>query len=215
MLRVLGVLVVMFGVVWGNTDSTEDKGMIEYVKEITSGLDEAKKQICSLEARIIALEKKMGITPPRPKQPEKPAVSSAVRPSSDSADVLWNKASKALFEKDLKSAEVGFKNFIRSYPKEARASHAYYWLGEIAVLNKDVTLAQKQYANAFKKLPKGDKLKTEVGVKLAETYFSQNQIKQGCLFLKETVKLQYNGCDISPATRRLLERLWQQHKCGG
>lgn len=215
MLRVWGVILVFCGVVFGASNESESRGVVEYVKEITGGLDEAKKQISALEARVIALEKKLGIKPKVIKTQEKQPSQAVRHSSSDSANVLWDKALRALFEKDFKGAESGFGKFVSNYSKEPRVPEAYYWLGEIAFLNKKTALAQQYYAKAFKALSSENKLKAEVGVKLSETCFLQNQIKKGCVFLKEVVKLQHSGCELSPATRRLLERLWQQHKCEG
>lgn len=199
----------------GSLPQDESHGLLEYVQEVTGKLDDALLKLERLEKRLQAVEARLGIKVDSEKpQPEDVKNNASAEGSSESANTIWDKAAKAVFSKELDVAEKYFAEFLKSYQKDDRAPQAYYWLGEIETLRKNITKAQGYYAQAFKQIDVKNKLKTEVGVKLAESYFAQNKHKEGCLFLKEVLKLQQSGCEVSAATTKILENYWLTHKCG-
>jgi TolA-binding protein len=207
------------------TESTQP--LLDYIQELTGKIDELTRTVDELQKRITVLEVNSCPQKQEVNQkalPETPAKSSPVsetlsaqkadRPTA-SAEALWSKGTTDLQRKDFASAEKAFVEIVRFYPNHARAPEASYWLGEIFLINKQYTDAQKYYALAYKAFAESDSRKAEVGLKIAECYFALNKNKEGCLFLKEIMKLKQKGANISSATLQLMQKYWAQHKCAG
>jgi TolA-binding protein len=225
-MRCLYSVLVMFGLV--NIVSAEEEkvehNMVEYVQELTGKLDTLTQTIEGLEKRIEILEsachaqaveeknkavEKVATEPKSAAAAEKPKRS---KPSA-SADSLWGDGMAALQHKNYDEAAQKLGDLVQFYPEHSAVPEACYWLGEICVINKKYAQAQTYYAPAYKAFPETNLKKAEVGLKIAECYFALNKNKEGCLFLKEIMKLQQRGANISSATLQLMQKYWVQHKC--
>lgn len=198
-----------------------DQNIIEYIQELTGKIDELTRTVEELQKRITLLEvnscsQQQG-APQKAVSANPPASETLAPPKTDkpsaSAESLWSEGSAARQRKDFPAAEKAFSEIVRFYPDNARASESSYWVGEILLMSKNYTEAQKYYALAYKAFPESDSRKAEVGLKIAECYFALNKNKEGCLFLKEIMKLQQKGANISSATLQLMQKHWTQHKC--
>ena len=198
-----------------------NQNIIEYIQELTGKIDELTRTVDELQQRITLLEvnscsQQQGTpqkaAPANPSTSETPAPPKTDKPSA-SAENLWNEGSAALRRKDFSAAEKAFSEIVRFYPDNAHASESSYWVGEVLLMSKKYAEAQKYYALAYKAFPESDSRKAEVGLKIAECYFALNKNKEGCLFLKEIMKLQQKGANISSATLQLMQKQWVQHKC--
>jgi TolA-binding protein len=222
----LGLLVFGFNTLFAEEVANSDshQNMIEYIQELTGKIDELTRTVEELQKRITLLEvnscsqhneapqKAAPATPSAPKTPAQPATPD--KPSA-SADVLWSNGNADLQRKDFPAAEKAFSEIVRFYPNHAHATEASYWVGEILLMSKRYEDAQKYYALSYKAFADSDSRKAEVGLKIAECYFALNKNKEGCLFLKEIMKLKQNGANISSATLQLMQKYWAQHKCAG
>ena len=216
---------MVFGLV--NVVSAEEEkvehSVVEYVQELTGKLDALTQTIELLEKRIEILEaachargaeensKKVekGVVDSKPASVEKPN-----RPKpSVGADRLSSDGLSALQHKNFDEAEQKFLDLVQLYPEHSAVPNACYWLGEIHVIKKQYAQAQAYYARAYKAFPEANVKKAEIGLKIAECYFALNKNKEGCLFLKEIMKLQQRGANISNATLQLMQKYWALHKC--
>lgn len=225
-MRYLYSLLMVFGLV-GVVSAEEAKveqSVVEYVQELTGKLDALTQTIEALEKRVEVLEAACHsraveensrgaekIAETKPVVVEKPKRS---KPSA-SADMLWSDGQSALQHKKFEEAAQKLGDLIQFYPEHSAVPEAHYWLGEIQVANKQYAQAQTYYAVAYKAFPETNVKKAEVGLKIAECYFALNKNKEGCLFLKEIMKLQQRGANISNATLQLMQKYWKLHKCAG
>lgn len=204
-------------------EEQEQVGIVEYIQELTGRLDKLTKTIEELEARLQILEEHSHAKAVEAKteggkdlshnkliSQEKVKMSS---PPAGGPDRLWDEAMCALQKKNIEVAEKKFLDFIYFYAEYSHAKEAHYWLGEIKLLSKQYMQAQKHYAPAYKSFPEDNPRKGEIGLKIAECYFALEKNKEGCLFLKEILKLQQKGAAISTATLQLLEQYWAKYKC--
>lgn len=205
-------------------DEKAEHSVIEYIQELTGKIDVLTQTIDALEKRIEILETASHArsVEEKGKIVEKipdvdPGVNVKPKRASPpvSADQLWNNGNTALQNKNFAAAEQSFVDLIQAYPEHAHAAEASYWVGEINMINKNYVEAQSYYAFAYKAFPKSNTRKAEVGLKIAECYFALNKNKEGCLFLKEIMKLQQRGAKISNATLQLMQKYWRQYKCAG
>ncbi|MDP3641192.1 MAG: hypothetical protein Q8R43_02005 [Alphaproteobacteria bacterium] len=223
-MRYLYSVLMIFGLV--NVVSAEEEkveqSVVEYVQELTGKVDVLMQTIDALEKRIEILEvachaqgaEEKGKVVERVAE-YKPAVvekSKRSKPSA-SADRLSSEGLSAVQHKNFDEAEQKFLDLVQFYPEDSAVSEACYWLGEMQVIKKQFAQAQTYYALAYKAFPETNVKKAEVGLKIAECYFALNKNKEGCLFLKEIMKLQQRGASISNATLQLMQKYWAQHKC--
>lgn len=216
----------LFTLLLANIISAEEEtehSVIEYIQELTGKIDTLTQTIEVLEKRIEILEatshmrgveeksKRLEKTPEKKQDISLKPTRSA---PSASADQLWNDGQMALKNKNFSTAEQLFFEFVHAYPEHGHASEANYWLGEINMINTKYVEAQPFYALAYRAFPESNARKAEAGLKIAECYFALNKNKEGCLFLKEIMKLQQRGAKISNATLQLMQKYWAQYNCG-
>jgi TolA-binding protein len=216
---------ILFGLVSvvSAEETKTEQTVVEYVQELTGKLDALTQTIEALEKRIEILESACharGVEENSKvveKEVAEPKLSIVEKPKQAkplaSADSLWNDGRAALQHKNLDEAAQKLGDLVHFYPEHPAAPEAYYWLGEMLVVNKKHAQAQTYYATAYKAFSETNVKKAEVGLKIAECYFALNKHKEGCLFLKEIMKLQQRGANISSATLQLMQKYWAQHKC--
>lgn len=198
--------------------------VIEYIQELTGKVDALSQVIKALEKRIEILEAASNALGAEEKSkicegvPETGGAASASLSRAfprANADQLWNDANTEIQHKKFSEAGRLFISLVKNYPEHEKAPEASYWVGEINMINKKYVEARSYYALAYKKFPETNSRKAEVGLKIAECYFALSKNKEGCLFLKEIMKLQQNGGAVSTATQKLMEQYWKTHKCMG
>jgi TolA-binding protein len=224
-MRYLYFALMMFGLVSvvSAEEAKAEQNVVEYVQELTGKLDALTQTIEALEKRIEILEsachargveEKSKAVEKEAAEPKSSAVGKPKRAKPlASADSLWNDGRAALQHKNLDEAAQKLGDLVHFYPEHPAVPEACYWLGEILVVNKKYTQAQTYYATAYKAFSETNVKKAEVGLKIAECYFALNKNKEGCLFLKEIMKLQQHGANVSSATLQLMQKYWAEHKC--
>lgn len=100
--------------------------------------------------------------PAAEKEKEKPATSAATTsnstiPADMSASDHYNKAYAYLTATDYKSAQTWFEEFLKRHPKDALADNAYYWLGEVYLVQNNPNAAVGKFRDGLKAFPKGAK----------------------------------------------------------
>ncbi len=206
------------------------QNVIEYIQELTGKIDELTQIVTDLQRRVETLEDTMHLKSSGAPGKSSPTASKAAldptlktpesksnkrsRPSVPSGQLLGD-AMTALQHKNYDVATQLLLDLTQYYPEHPDAPEAYYWLGELSLIKQLFPEAQQHYARAYKELPKTNTLKADAGLKIAECYFALKKTKEGCLFLKEIMKLKQDGASVSTATLNLMEEYWKTHKCAG
>lgn len=88
-----------------------------------------------------------------------PAVKPAAGVAADlSASDHYNKAYAYLTATDYKNAQVWFEEFLKRHPQDALADNAYYWLGEVYLVQNNPNSAVVKFRDGLKAFPKGSKV---------------------------------------------------------
>lgn len=88
--------------------------------------------------------------------PAVPQQQAAVAPSAD-VRAAYDAAYNQLLQRDFKSAEAGFRDFLARYPNDTLAGNAQYWLGETYYVRGQFRLAADSFLTGYKKYKSGDK----------------------------------------------------------
>ena len=96
-----------------------------------------------------------------------------------------------LLEKEYEKAKEGFENIISNYPSDELAGMAYYWLGELYILEQNYQKAALSLAEGYQKFP--DSIKApDTLYKLAISLKKIDKVSEACkaldLFLTEFPK---------------------------
>jgi tol-pal system protein YbgF len=89
-------------------------------------------------------------------EPESPQTLMTALPTP-AAQALYQQAYGAFLQADYPAAEQGFRQFLASYPKDALAGNAQYWLGESYYARGDYKNAADAYLKGYKTYKTGDK----------------------------------------------------------
>ncbi|RYG60314.1 MAG: tol-pal system protein YbgF, partial [Alphaproteobacteria bacterium] len=92
----------------------------------------------------------------KPKAAATSATGAAI-PADMSASDQYNKAYAYLTATDYKNAQVWFEEFLKRHPKDALADNAYYWLGEVYLVQNNPNAAVAKFRDGLKAFPKGAK----------------------------------------------------------
>lgn len=88
--------------------------------------------------------------------PTAPQQQAAVTPSVD-ARAAYDAAYNQLLQRDFKSAEAGFRDFLVRHPNDALAGNAQYWLGETYYVRGQFRQAADSFLTGYRKYKSGDK----------------------------------------------------------
>jgi tol-pal system protein YbgF len=132
------------------------------IEELEFNLRGANKDIEELEEKITELQKKpaeniSNLKPAAAAMPKPEAPKTEEKPQNSSAAKDFETAFEALSNKEINKARKGFSDFVSKYQGSELAGEAYYWLGEIALGEKDYNTAAINYLKGYKTYPKGSK----------------------------------------------------------
>jgi tol-pal system protein YbgF len=99
----------------------------------------------------------------------------ATRPQFDAAMSLLSKA-------QYDEARAAFRNFADTYPKDALAPQAVYWVGDIAYVQKDYPNAARAFAEEIKKYGSSPRAPDSM-LKLGQSLIAMKQRQEGCTTL--------------------------------
>lgn len=89
--------------------------------------------------------------------PTTPKPTAAI-PADLSASEHYNKAYAYLTATDYKNAQIWFEEFLKRHPKDPLADNAYYWLGEVYLVQNNPNAAVTKFRDGLKSFPKGSKV---------------------------------------------------------
>ncbi|GLK69338.1 tol-pal system protein YbgF [Hansschlegelia plantiphila] len=104
---------------------------------------------------------------------------------------------------DYGQAEATFRDFLRTYPKDAKAPEAQYWLGESLYQRKKYTDAAESFLAIYNSAPQSAKA-PESMLKLGMSLNGMGQKEQACAAIAEAGK---KYARIKPQSDRELKRI--------
>ncbi|MFP6779142.1 MAG: tol-pal system protein YbgF [Alphaproteobacteria bacterium] len=127
-------------------------------------------------------------------------------PNKEPKDI-YQRAYNMLSKGNYEAAEVAFVKFIKDFSDHSLTSNAYYWLGESFYVRKNYIQAAQNFAEGYKKFPKGSKASAQL-LKLGISLYALNKNKEACSTFakldKEFIELPLN---ISNRARTYKEKL--------
>ncbi|MFZ2586512.1 MAG: tol-pal system protein YbgF [Alphaproteobacteria bacterium] len=85
------------------------------------------------------------------------ANASTAIPAEMKAEEHYNKAYAYLTAADYPNAQAWLEEFIKRHPKDALADNAYYWLGEVHLVQNNPKAALMDFKSGLETFPKGQK----------------------------------------------------------
>jgi len=105
-------------------------------------------------------------------QPAAVAVNtSAEQEAKDAYDIAY----KTLRSADFASAKLLFEDFLAMYPDNDLSANAYYWLGELAIKEKDLETARQNFISVVNYFPNHRKA-NDANYKLGTVYYQLEQM---------------------------------------
>ena len=127
-----------------------------------------------IEAKVDAVSEKQALAPAAaateaaavttPAAAIAPAAAPATKPAAAgipadmSASDHYNKAYAYLTATDYKNAQIWFEEFLKRHSGDALADNAYYWLGEVYLVQNNPSAAVGKFRDGIKAFPKGAKV---------------------------------------------------------
>jgi tol-pal system protein YbgF len=117
----------------------------------------------------------------------------------------YKSALNALMHKKYVVAAKGFREYVNDYPSGHFVMNAHYWLGEIAVLQRNLQTATNEFNIVVKQFPHSNKV-ADAKVKLAIIHASEGKVSLARgEFMK--VKQQYPGTTAAQLSAIQLQQL--------
>ena len=137
-------------------------GKVENIEFRLSTLEKKMEMIDKdVELRFSQMQKKGGIAPTSTPAASAPAVAPAKKDLKAPANIepkdLYEQALNDLKNNKLDDSETKFTQFLNSYPKDALAGNAQYWLGEVYYKKQDFAQAAVAFKEGYRKYPEGTK----------------------------------------------------------
>jgi tol-pal system protein YbgF len=112
-----------------------------------------------------------------------PAAAPATQLASNDTNAQYEAAMNLLARQQYDAASGAFQTFVASNPKDPHASDAFYWIGDVAYVQKDFPSAARAFAEVIKKYPASQRA-PESMLKLGQSFIAMNQKDEGCTALR-------------------------------
>lgn len=164
----------------------------------------AQQEYLGLEAPAQREGKEQGRPTVEPAQPAQPPTTPAALPEASKpkeAD-LYDGSIASFRAGKYEDAMLGFKDFLKRYPKSDRAENAQFWVGECYMALKQYEQAILAFQEVIKKYPKGTKVP---GALLRQSVAFQeiNDKTSSKLLLRKIVKEYPNSSEAKIAAKKL------------
>ncbi|MEM7046581.1 MAG: tol-pal system protein YbgF [Pseudomonadota bacterium] len=121
----------------------------------------------------------------------------------------FDTAYNLLASTDYDSAYDQFRAFIETYPEHPLVSDAYYWIGEIAVVNGNTDAAIAAFATGYRDRPDGAKSADSL-FKLGTTLLTAGRNEEACRTFRAVLSVYPDG---ATPLRERASALAQQNNC--
>ena len=168
-----------------------------------NSVSELRERVVRLELRVDRISSYLGLEPMiPPTEKDAPAAPVAVPPVRKPAkppaqptpevkiplDQKFYDVNMDLFRKEkYEEAIVGFRNFLRKYPKSKLADNAAFWTGESYMALKQYEQAILAFQKVMKKYPRGNKVPNAL-LRQALAFYELNDKTSAKLLLKKLIK---------------------------
>lgn len=134
-------------------------GKVENIEYRLSTLEKKMEMIDKdIELRFSQMKRQGGsVAPAANNSAAKPVAALPKAPAGVSAKDLYEQALTDLKNNKLSDAETKFSQFLGSYPKDALAGNAQYWLGEVYYKQQNFAKAAVAFKDGYSKYPEGTK----------------------------------------------------------
>jgi len=176
-----------------------------------SSVGTMSERMATLESTVEQQQRYLNLPPVQPKpgpgaetppavKPETPPTA-AVEPKTKESE-LYDKSIALYRDGKYEEAIVGFRTFLKTFPKSDRADNANFWIGESYMALKQYEQAILAYQEVIKNYPKGNKVPSA----LLRQGFAFLEIKDQTsakLLLNRVVKNHPNSSEAKIAQKKL------------
>jgi tol-pal system protein YbgF len=176
-----------------------------------SSVGTMSERLATLESTVEQQQRYLNLPPVQPKpgpgaetppavKPETPPTA-AVEPKTKESE-LYDKSIALYRDGKYEEAIVGFRTFLKTFPKSDRADNANFWIGESYMALKQYEQAILAYQEVIKNYPKGNKVPSA----LLRQGFAFLEIKDQTsdkLLLNRVVKNHPNSSEAKIAQKKL------------
>lgn len=167
-----------------------------------------------LDKRLMALSAtptKTTLSTPTHQQPSGIAVTTDQPANSGNAQEqnAYQAAYHYIQSKHYTQATTAFQQFLQDYPNGRYAANAYYWLGQLAIIQGDLSTARKQFNNVVKR--------HSTSTKAADALFKLgdlDMIEQHPVQAKQTFQNVIKQYPNTPAAKLAQQKLAQLARAG-
>ena len=168
------------------------RGLIEEQSEQIRRLEQQRfDDFMGIDQRLAALEagsvSVVGVDTASPSEPATTAAvgtGAVVATTDSSVDVAkeaYDTAYGLLRQRNFAEAKTRFSDFLSAYPESDLAANAYYWLGEIALADRELEIARERFNSVVTFFPEHRKAQDAL-YKLGTVYFMLEQYEQSRAF---------------------------------
>lgn len=121
---------------------------------------------------------------------------------------IYQKAYLSIQNKDYDAALSGFKSLVKQYPGGHYAPNAYYWMGEIYLVQGELDLASHAFDEVYQEFPRHAKA-ADALLKLGYVEYAKGEWHRSKSLLTQ-VKNQFPGSTSARLADTRLQRMYQE-----
>ncbi len=162
-------------------ESSQVNGNVERLGNAVNQLARKLESVVKdMDMRLQDLEQRPASAPAAEHAAPAPQASADDIPANLSAEEQYNRAYAYLTAADYPKAQKWFEDFVKKHPTDKLGDNAWYWLGEVYLVENNPTDAVKAFKNGLTNFPKGAKAPAnllKMGVALQQ--LKQPQLAKG------------------------------------
>lgn len=135
-------------------------------------------------------------TAPEASQAQATQQSSPVGADSEAERRSYDAAYELLKNRHIEQSVVGFKEHLERFPQGSYAANAHYWLGEIYLLQNDLSAANLAFSEVVNNFPAHSKM-TDAKFKLGRVLHLQGQDERARTLLQEVAATNSSAADLA------------------
>ena len=182
-----------------------------------TGFSELRERMIRLELRVDRISAYLGLEPGKNDALTAPAgVPQIQRPATPIAQPqpevqlppdqkLYDVNMDIYRKENYEEAIVGFKNFLKKYPKSKLADNAAFWIGESFMALKQYEQAILAFQKVIKKYPRGNKVPNAT-LRQALAFYELNDKTSAKLLLRKLIK-KYPGSNEAKIAKSKLKTM--------
>lgn len=133
----------------------------QLIRDMNGKVENIEYRLNSLEKKMEMIDKDIELRFSQMKrqtaQPNSADSATKTKTTNASAKTLYETALTKLKDNKLADAEANLSQFLQSYPNDALAGNAQYWLGEVYYKQQNFAKAAIAFKDGYSKYPKGTK----------------------------------------------------------